>query len=444
MIPNPLAKVHPAACRSRPASPARRSGACGTRLDLHIQPGVLPSDEALAVQEHLLQLVVGTAQTAASSIGRSVATAEYFHDLRAAMMLICGTWPATAALLPQAPQLDAVDAHVEDQNRAMRTRAANGLRSVTARVLDSPPLEAGAAAALITLSNGLLAAADAAASIGRLLAECDLSWPGRLKLLKLAPHCSPGFRTAVDGHLDTLGVRPAGHLSAFPQPLTHQQTLQDRYIPQRLPDAWFAFLQELGAPERHLRRDAAVRLVQMGQGGSRRETAIYLGMTTASVDMASAHLKEWHQTRDNARRYQRALEQLADTIASSPDPVDYQRRRDRLAHWIIPPDDWHDIVEAVRRRQPRQDRTKEARWPATTHLAASAVTWAQTTNGEVAFAPTASWTRGPAGAISTDAARQQARGWHHPRKNTGPHRLLTAVLREYSDDLAARIDTLQE
>lgn len=441
LIPNPLAKVHPAACRSRPAGRARRSGACGTRLDLNVQPGVFSSDEVLAVQEHLLQLVVGTAKPEASSVGRSVATAEYLHDLRAVMMLICGTWPATAALLPKAPQLDAVDAHVEGQNRAMRTRAADGLLAVTARVLDSPPLDAGAAAALITLSTRLLTAPDAAAGIGRLLAECDLSWPGRLKLLRLAPHCSQGFRTTVDSHLDTLGVRPLGRVSAFPQPFTHQQTLQHQHIPQRLPDAWFALLQDLGAPERHLRRDAAVRLVQMGRGGSRRETAIYLGVTTASADMASAQLKEWHQTRDNARRYQHALEQLADAIASSPDPVDYQRRREYLAHWVLPPDDWQNIIEAVRRRQTRQDRTIETLWSATTHLAASAVVWAQTTNGEPAFAPTASWAREPADAISAEAARQQARGWHHPRRNTGFHRLLTAVLREYSDELAARIDT---
>ncbi|GGU45588.1 hypothetical protein GCM10010244_84280 [Streptomyces coeruleorubidus] len=84
------------------------------------------------------------------------------------------------------------------------------------------------------------------------------------------PHCSNGFRAAAKARLDDL--RPGSDIRAlFPQTPTHRDGLEARRVPQRLPDSWFARLEELDTPPSALRRDAAIRLVQMAEDASGRQ-----------------------------------------------------------------------------------------------------------------------------------------------------------------------------
>ncbi|MER6979717.1 hypothetical protein [Streptomyces carpinensis] len=67
-----------------------------------------------------------------------------------------------------------------------------------------------------------------------------------------------------------------GPPALFPQPATHLGRIDPRTIPAILPDARAAPLDELDAPRRQLRRDAAIRLVQTATGRFRRSAALHL------------------------------------------------------------------------------------------------------------------------------------------------------------------------
>jgi hypothetical protein len=416
LVPNPLAKLHPAQCRIRIPDPARpgRPLSCGARLDHDNQPVIRPSGEVIALQERLLQLVTGPTPGHVRSVGKRAAAAEYFNDLRTVMLLICATWPTSANLFPDAPELGAIASHLDSRRRTVSMRKhLNGRNDFTIRALDGPPPDAATSAALATLAARLLAVPESADCIDQLLAQRGARWQGRAKFLQLEPHCSPGLRTAVVLHADALLLRRhPGALPAFPQQISHQGRLEARHIPQRIPDPWFATLQDLDAPSRPLRRDVAIRLVQMAQGGTRRDAGLYLGFGNQAAGYVAGQLVQWMETGNNARAYDRALAHLADRLGSTPVLVDYQQRRAHLEQWVIPSEDWEMITKVVGQRQTRQSRNRTT-WSPARHLGASALAWAQITHGEHQLAPALRGTKLPPPqmkAASDDAWRIQSAG----------------------------------
>ncbi|MFG2960882.1 TniQ family protein [Streptomyces sp. NPDC048291] len=382
LIPNPTTVLHPAQCRSRIYDRDhinRPPPACGYRLDHHLSPAIRPSPDVLHLQQELLDLV-----TVPTGPHQAVSAHEQFADLRAAMLLICGTWPAAGQLLPRAAHLDVIDTDIDQRLRRLTAR--NKKVTHVARTLDTPPPESIACAALMRLARQVLESPDRAEHIDALISHCTRQWPGRGKLLRLEPHCSDGLRTAFKPRLD--GLRPVtiDYLAFFPQTASHQGKLDAAAIPQRPPDAWMEPLQALSAPIRPLRRDAAIRLVQMAHGGTRREATLHLGFP-ASVGMnTSAQLRSWQSAGDNARKYAHALDRLADQLAAVGTRIDYRHRRDRLHDWTLPPDDWKKITETVA-RQMKPTRSHLIRWDRARHTAASAIIWAQVTQGEWQWAP---------------------------------------------------------
>ncbi|MFJ8949982.1 TniQ family protein [Streptomyces sp. NPDC102384] len=388
LIPNPVVVLHPGQCRSRLEGhdqPARQSSACGYRLDHSTSPAVRPEPEVVRLQEQLLRMATSrhSDRTPPAEAGTP---SEQFNDLRTAMLLICGTWPTAAKLFPRTESLDVIDADLERRQRALATQREIGQLAHTVRALDAPPRDAVAAASLMLLAKRALTSPDAPEILNVLLAQCTKQWPARTKLLQLEPHCSTRFRKAVRAGLAPLHPEEAGHLAAFPQTATHYGKLSAATIPQRLPDAWMAQLGELGAPIRDLRRDAAIRLVQMAHGGTRRQAALYLGFGTALSTNTTVGLRAWQKAADNARSYERALAQLADEIAANGPFIDYEHRRTRLGHWLIPEDEWVEIIEAVTQQQTPRVRGC-TRWDEIRHLAASTVVWAAATQGEYIWAP---------------------------------------------------------
>ncbi|WP_409468785.1 TniQ family protein [Streptomyces sp. HC307] len=442
LIPNPTTVLHPAQCRSRIDDHDHINQpppACGQRLDRHISPTIRPSPDALHLQQVLLELA-----TALADPHRAVSAAEQFTDLRAAMLLICGTWPATAELFPQAANLDAIDTDVDQRLRRLAARKTKVTH--LARALDTPPADSVACAALMLLARQVLAGPDRAEHIGALLSRCTRQWPGRLKLLRLEPHCSAGLRTTFQPGLD--GLRPVStdYLAFFPQPATHQGKLDAAAIPQRLPDAWMEPLRALGAPIRPLRRDAAIRLVQMAHGGTRRQATLYLGFTASVGTNTSAQLRSWQSSDDNARKYADTLDRLANELVADGSLVNYQHRRARLQDWVLPPDDWKKIIEAVvRRLEPGQ--RHRIRWDRARHLAASAIVWAQVTQGEWQWAPMLQ-SRPDVGLIEIKRTRFSAYELTLPVfPSRGPGllaRLLHDALHEHAGRLAGRVDRLGE
>ncbi|MEV8426882.1 TniQ family protein, partial [Streptomyces niveus] len=375
LVPAPLAVLHPAQCRSRVADGQRTPNTpyiyrlCGGRLDQR-RPAIRPSAEITELQEKLIRLATSPSSrpNAVQSVNRSASASEHFNDLRAVTLLISGTWPAAAELFPRTPHLDATAAHIEDRLVGLSTRKPGGNPHLI-RALDRPPPHAATSAALLALASKFLTAECSPDYISDLVARCDKKWPGRGKLLQMEPHCSTGFRFAAASRLDTLRpVTLGATLAVFPQLATHRGRLKSETVPQRLPDSWTETLTDLGRePDLYLRRDAAIRLVQMANGGTRSEAVVYLGFDIPAGHAVSNALRNWQQTGDNARLYNQALALLADQIASNPNLIDYHRRRDHLNQWVIPEEDWNPIIDEVHRQQTPAGR-QHTRWTHTRRL----------------------------------------------------------------------------
>lgn len=107
-----------------------------------------------------------------------------------------------------------------------------------------------------------------------------------------------------------------GPPALFPQPPTHHGLLDPKDIPKLLPDAWAWPLDELSGPARQLRRDAAIRLVQMTRGGSRAAAARYLGIAPGALQSATVTIRAWQKMPGNADAYQHALQRIAEIAAT--------------------------------------------------------------------------------------------------------------------------------
>lgn len=445
LIPNPLAVLHPAQCRSRSTENGRvgprTAPTCGNRLDVRNGRSAVPSTEVTELQEHLSRLATASAMAPAMSLGEPTTASTFFNDLRTAMLLICATWPVAAELKPMMLHPEADTRHIEDQLQSLSVGNENGRFVLPGRVQGAPSPDPIAAAALMGLASNILGAPEGADHLRLLVAHRTKSWPGRAKLLELEPHCSNGFQAAMKGRLDYL--RPGSDARVtFPQPPTHRDRLEAHCIPQRLPDAWFSRLEGLGAPPNALRRDAAIRLVEMTGGSTRRAAAIYLGFHDCTELRTATLLRKWQYSGENARKYGRALTLLADEIAADPYGIDYQLRREQLRTWVIPPDEWAAITENVTQRQLPRVRSL-TRWGPGRHLAASAVVWAWATQGYCWLAPMFHHQRHRLPAPQMSETRREAGLIKRGGLRIGQDRvrqLLNETLWDYCSDLTVRID----
>ncbi|MFI0020055.1 hypothetical protein [Streptomyces griseus] len=100
--------------------------------------------------------------------------------------------------------------------------------------------------------------------------------------------------------------------------LIHQyvrETFPDRNS-DPLPNTWTAPLDALHGHVRHLRRDAAIRLVQMARGGPRASAGRYLGIPPGPLHATTLKVRTWQKVPDNAKAYQEALRQVAEIAVS--------------------------------------------------------------------------------------------------------------------------------
>ncbi|UPT46804.1 MULTISPECIES: hypothetical protein [Streptomyces] len=122
--------------------------------------------------------------------------------------------------------------------------------------------------------------------------------------------------TAAIAEAARLPLVAAGPPALFPQPPTHRGRLAPRTISDPLPNAWTAPLDGLDGPARHLRRDAAIRLVQMARGGPRASAGRYLGIPPGPLHATTLTIRTWQKLPGNAEAYQEALRQVAEIAVS--------------------------------------------------------------------------------------------------------------------------------
>ena len=132
-----------------------------------------------------------------------------------------------------------------------------------------------------------------------------------IRLRHHAQHCSPAM-TAVIRRSVRFPRKAAGPPALFPQPATHRGRLDPDAILAPLPEHWTAPLDELDAPKRQLCRDAAIRLVQMSTGCSRRSAAFHIQIPLGALHSATSSVQAWQKEPGNAASCQKALHRVAE------------------------------------------------------------------------------------------------------------------------------------
>jgi hypothetical protein len=377
-----------------------------------------------------------------------------FLDLRFVTVLIRMTWP-NFRHLTDAPELArAIDDHVDEQDRVIHNRRQEGRRTAPTVFYDRPPLNSIACAGLLTSADQILDMSDPSTArevLQPLIADVR-SNPAWLRFLNAAKdHCSPNLRTMIetmtvtargDGRTNANKIRPPladppnsyGRWlklhSRCPPPGRRYQ-FDHRHIPQVLPEDWFdRYFHDLtGMHPRMLRRLASIRLVQMAHGGGFPAAGRLLGYSPGKS--YEAH----RSSHGIAGPVIDRLHALADELDAARNLVNYERRRQALAAWTIPPDEWDSLTMGL-----RHGTFRRADWGHRKRHIASALVWMFATDGDHLLAPLVQRDRLAYGnpcqlAIDTQHAIYQQRT--HP---TGSYRAITDLARSYAQNLAGSID----
>jgi TniQ len=443
------ARLHPAQCRTSidPASPRRLSACCATRLDTDTTAGPDLADSTLVdLQRRLVDLLRPDGPQTVTSAGQVTDPARYFTDLRILTVLLCTSWPAARDMTSSPEIANAIDSHVDQQNRRIADLQKVSPTAWTHGLLDAPPLDAAATAGLLAIADSILNLANPDDVRERLRPLLPAStrqarrsrWGSLVHRSRL--DCSDGLRQACRPLLQSF-TRVGGMPHAPRDAVRHPTRVGPEHIPAFLPQDWyhrhFSHLDDVNI--KLLRRTATVRTVQMITGGSLDAAAAFLGINPTGKQYKSANTiyRQWANKPTYPQAFDEALLALISELDAAPELVNYQRRRDALQDWSLDPATWQDITARLPPtpgpNQPKLDDRKRQ--------CASEVVWARATQGEHLFAPRP---------IEAAQPPHVQRAWQS-RRNTTWHlfeasRLrhyaeLNQLLDDYADRLAASIDS---
>jgi hypothetical protein len=425
------AGLHPAQCRAAlaPQAAGRHARPCGARLDVPARDrnDSLATDDLLAVQDRLLQLLNPGEQAAVMSVGQAATPARYFADLRLICSLLSGAWPHSRHLIT-GPGM------AEDLDQYIASTSGTGPRRHT--LCDTPPLDAWPGAALITAAVRILDGDDLRI-LGDLLAPSRDSasrksprgrWLRRYQ--RAGQHCSSGFRDALEpltGRFQRADRRAHGRRAPAPQ-----VTFAPEQIPEHLQDDWYdQHFRHISGNTRLLRRAAALRLVQMSAGGSLAEAAAFLGIDRRYLKASPGSAA----FADDPADFRIAVHALARQLSTTPGLINYEHRRDTLRNWCIDPETWQDIITQLPpTKGPFQPELSDCK-----RQFASEAVWARVTQGEHLLAPRIIENQLSAGDPTWHRRRDNM--WHF--YNTSPakphYAALRKILSAHADNLAAAI-----
>jgi hypothetical protein len=424
--------LHPAQCRAalRPQDAGRHARPCGARLDAPARAGEDSpvSDDLLALQGRLLQLLDPEGPAAAVSVGQPATPAQYFADLRLVCSLINGAWPHSRNLIAGPGMAESLGQHI----------ASTGGAAIRRHTLcDAPPLDARPGAALVTAAARILDDGDLRA-LGELLAPARdgasrKSPRGRwIRRYQRAGHdCSAGFRDALEpltGRFQRTDRRTRGRRAP-----ALQITFAPEHIPEHLQDDWHdQHFRHIGGNTRLLRRAAALRLVQIAAGGSLAEAAAYLGIDHRYLKASPGSAA----FTDDPADFRLAVHALARQLSVTPGLINYKHRRDTLRNWRIDPETWQDIISQLPpTKGPFQPELSDCK-----RQFASEAVWARVTRGEHLLAPRIIENQMSAGDPTWHRRRDNM--WHFYNASPAkPHyAALRKILNAHASRLAAAID----
>lgn len=423
------AGLHPAQCRNLALdAPSRRPrplcGADLTTSDL----GRRPLDPAqlttvLRLQERLDHHLA--ADTGTGSL--------FFPDLVAVSQLIKITWPSAADLAPLPTAVsDTLDTHIQD----VRRRTADLPHGHNGREVIGPPAPAAATAALLAMSEHLLAERDAATlreamqTLARTAFDTDrLRYAGVIRRQLSAPLARALSRQKFGFHA-LAGAGTSGVLRVASRPCRFTPA----HIPQLLPIHWYerhlaGFTAHLTATSRNnsrlVRRAAALKLAEMTLGGTPADGALLLAIPPGH---AASGLKQLRARTPNTHwgQFLAGVETIAGELDRHDQRIDYARRRAALGTWAIPQEHWAALTTGLPTAHAMR-------------LPASVLVWARVTEGEYLFSPLirADGT-GPQLDGGADLVRETV---HLLGVRRGDKARLLARLAPYTDELAAQCDS---
>jgi hypothetical protein len=434
--------LYPAQCRTPAATvPGQPQGTCGTRLDSTPEPDSGKDRTSigalLTLQHKILDLLDAHGSATTSSAGHPVAPELYFANLRVVATLISASWPTLSDAVAHLPLHDALDVFLRRRHEEITARRQHKARPPVIVLHDRPPEPADACAALIAAADHLLTRNDPA-SLNRHVrqmadaAPIGAAWNRRISAIR--HELSPGLNTALEPILSRFAVTPR---PGKRRPPARKANFDHRHIPQRLPDAWFGpffgRLPTAGAGQ--LRRVAAISLVHLVTGGTRVEARRLLGMPdtfTSRTTMSTAWL------RDNADAFTHALQALADHLDADTKLVDYGNRRQQLANWSIPAQQWTETVRE--HAEPTSEKSIPPDWGDFKRRYVSWMVWITVTSGERRLAPPSILPAVNDRELVHDRHRI-VNYWHTLRRTAGPHpRQLAKIIDRYTEQTISAID----
>jgi hypothetical protein len=426
--------LHPAQCRAalRPQDAGRHARPCGATLDApaRAEEDSPVSDDLLALQSQLLQLLNPEGPAAAMSVGHPATPAQYFADLRLICSLINGTWPHSRNLITGPGLAQSLSQYIASTGGTAPRRHA---------LCDAPPLDARPGAALITAAARILDGSDLLI-LGELLAPArdgaTRKTPrGRwIRRYQRAGHdCSDGFQNALEPLINSFqhtDRRSRGRRAPAPQ-----ISFAPEHIPEHLQDDWYhEHFRRIGGNTRLLRRAAALRLVQISAGGSLAEAAAFLGIDDRYLKASPGSAA----FAGDPAEFRLAVHALARQLSTTTGLTDYKHRRDALQDWCIDPAAWQDIISQLPpTKGPFQPELSDCK-----RQFASEAVWARITQGEHLLAPRIIENRLSAGDPTWHRRRDNM--WHFYKASPAkPHyAALSELLNMHADNQAAAIDRL--
>ncbi|WP_179199907.1 TniQ family protein [Streptomyces sp. NRRL B-24572] len=401
-LPN-TAGLHPAQCRNRSMTvgpPADESSgrfaaltSCGARLDANprLTRAALSArelEQLLALQGRVDQNLISCQK---NSEIRKPSDPFYFPDLITTTHLIKLSWPVARYLVPSDALIAAIDAHASPIVSAITARD-SGSGALTLRGSRDAPADAMTSGALLLAADNLLVSRDR-----RTIAE------------HIEPIASEAFRRAKDytkhllndgGISPSLTVATSPHVSAFRvrgrlrnSPYSHQFTVDE--VPPYLPLDWFSdHFTDLRTQlpdvtyrdDRLLRRGASLRLVELVTGLTWPECAEALevgsGVGRYTLNALGRRLTENRL----GPAFTRAVEQVAELLATSIHRINYANRRHRMSRWSMGATHWSRLFEEL----PRLTLMRTSADP----RIASIIVWSDVTRAEAPQCPIVKKERG--------------------------------------------------
>jgi hypothetical protein len=205
--------------------------------------------------------------------------------------------------------------------------------------------------------------------------------PGALYLIRSRTACSPRLQAALRAQHG--GFYAVGRTRGQPA-APGQLHISPRHVPQFLPQGLYdRHMSALcGISAKLLRRAACFKLFELAGGGNWMDAADYWQIPHTTARSTLAFVRRW--TKPNLTSFDNAVASIARELQSRDLLINYHARRKALADWSIPEPEWlalvSDLTAGTRRGRPAiYDHRK--------HLIASAIVWAQVTEGEHLFAP---------------------------------------------------------